>query len=142
MCFCIKFTSYLLYLSMKKHVFRLLSPYILIAANLSPLTVTNTTLPYPKYHRNIHFSELSHRAYYPSSCILSLVPCFCSSKIDIFFLNKSAINMQVIQVEIKLDRKFSHLRCFKHSILESANQQLLLNLSNSTVETISHDHWH
>lgn len=44
----------LFYLSVQ-HIFRLSSPYISIAANLSPLTVTNTTLPYPKYHRNIHF---------------------------------------------------------------------------------------
>jgi len=143
MCFCIKFTSYLLYLSVQ-HIFRLSSPYISIAANLSPLTVTNTILPYPKYHRNINFfSEFSHQAYYPSFCIPSLIPCFCSSKIYIFFfLNKSATDMQGIQVDIKLHREFSYLRCFKHNILKSANQQLQLNLSNNTVETISRDHWH
>lgn len=89
------------------------------------------------------FSEFSHQAYYPSFCIPSLIPCFCSSKIYIFFfLNKSATDMQGIQVDIKLHREFSYLRCFKHNILKSANQQLQLNLSNNTVETISRDHWH
>lgn len=66
---------------------------------------------------------------------------FVAVKYTSFFLNKSATDMQGIQVDIKLHREFSYLRCFKHNILKSANQQLQLNLSNNTVETISRDHW-
>ena len=141
MCFCLKFTSYFIYLyniysGFHHLIFQLPQTSLLWQWQIQHCLIQNIT-------ETSIFSEFSHQAYYPSFCIPSLIPCFCSSKIYIFFfLNKSATDMQGIQVDMKLHREFSYLRCFKHNILKSANQQLQLNLSNNTVETISRDHWH